>query len=906
MKKALIFIVVLIVVAAAGYYAYDKYLRADDPPLWDFIPENALLIYESNAVAEVWNNTKAKEVSSTFSQMEAYLSLDGDLKLLDSLSGKNGALGRLLSRQLLISVHSGSKTELGVVYYLKVDDPSASSTLGSLIDHFKKISGANFSSRKYLRSEINEIKFKTATFSYIIDRNTFVGSFTPFLIEDVLRLQREGGVGFEERFSNLQKLPKLSKDDGNLYVNAEDLNFLFNTFISSSVPRSNPIANLASSMFLDVTINENSLLLNGFTLADDDQFLSIFGRQEPETNNLKYYVPNITSHFVQYVFSDKEAWFEDVDTYWNSRQQDYKNLQTDMLKSLNITTGQLTSWIGNNIAIAHFPKRASSHVDYLAYLHTEDANEGLNEINELSERVALANGDSVYAESYSTYEIRQLEMKNFIHQALSPLLPKSEETYYILIDDYLIFSNTIQRLKSLVQDIESENTWGRSVNYNLFLQNTLEEANLTYIANIPLSWAGLTENLSAPWQAFVNNDGEVLKNFQMASVQFSKLDDNFYTSIAVSHQPKEVRKPTSNFRASSSRELGEKVISKPWIVKNHISNLFEVALQDSSYNFKLFGEDGDLKFKDSLAAPIVDEIDQIDYYKNGKLQYFFVTNDKFYIIDRLGNYVENFPIGLTAKNPVYSRVIDYDKTRRYRFLIADDRGNIYLYNKEGTTLEGWNPRALGGALANGPFHIRVRKKDCFVAILKNGQVAIMNRRGEFMPGFPIDLNARIESDVFVKMGSDLSKTTLVTVSRDGRLMEFNLTGEVIQTNQLYKPTKDSRFRLVPDALGKSYIIVRRDLNRVVIVDQNLNEILAKDYLSAEEMMVQYYDFNLENKLYAITDPVQGFTYLYNSAGELVNSQPIDSENEIGVLFSEADNLYKIYSTTGNSFKILQF
>ena len=43
------------------------------------------------------------------------------------------------------------------------------------------------------------------------------------------------------------------------------------------------------------------------------------------------------------------------------------------------------------------------------------------------------------------------------------------------------------------------------------------------------------------------------------------------------------------------------------------------------------------------------DVHQIDLYKNGKLQLLFNTQSKLHLIDRNGNNVEQFPIGLVAK-----------------------------------------------------------------------------------------------------------------------------------------------------------------------------------------------------------------------------------------------------------------
>ena len=51
----------------------------------------------------------------------------------------------------------------------------------------------------------------------------------------------------------------------------------------------------------------------------------------------------------------------------------------------------------------------------------------------------------------------------------------------------------------------------------------------------------------------------------------------------------------------------------------------------------------------AIRGIILDNINQIDFYKNKKIQYVFNTEDSLYIIDRLGQNVEDFPLSLGQK-----------------------------------------------------------------------------------------------------------------------------------------------------------------------------------------------------------------------------------------------------------------
>src|SRR5690606_25942662 len=136
--------------------------------------------------------------------------------------------------------------------------------------------------------------------------------------------------------------------------------------------------------------------------------------------------------------------------------------------------------------------------------------------------------------------------------------------------------------------------------------------------------------------------------------------------------------------------------------------------------------------------------------------YIFSTQDAIHIIDRLGNYVPPYPLYLKGKNIQHLSVVDYDRSKRYRFLVSDYDGKLWMYDKSGANLEGWTPRDVGGALLTPPRHHRIKGRDYILAIRKDGLVHLYNRRGEMMKNFPLDLQGKPMGDYFLEMGADMA------------------------------------------------------------------------------------------------------------------------------------------------------
>jgi hypothetical protein len=898
LKKTAILFTILIIVATAAYLGYNKYYEESNRSIWEYVTSDAAFVFESNNTFETFDKLQRSDLGGSLNKLVEFKEIRNQYFSKDSTDNFSN---KLLNGSLLISAHVTSNSTLGYTFFINLNVKGRQEAFLSLLEKNKKEKTSKSSSRVYQGRVIEEIKVKSGILSYFIDNNILVCSLKPFLVEDVIRVINGDKIdSFLDSNLQLSSIPKLSNDDGNVYVNFNNLNKIIQIFKSE---RDSAIEGWANNSFFDLSFTENKLFLNGFTLSDKNDFLNTFIDQIAVNDRFDYYIPTSASEATKYLTSDAKSWFNKLLIFWNVKAPDYVLIRNDFLKTYNYDVEESYSWIKDGLCSVIFDDGPTAFK--LLYVSTTDVNQALNQLNIFAEKTSLAFGDSLYSESYGDYNIREIKIEDFPLKVFGPDYDGYETTYYLPLGGNIVFGNSIEVLKNLLVSVENEETWGRSVAYNNFFESGIEETNVSIVYNLQRMWPRVNKVFKPEWKDFLNKNAQALKSFKLASIQYSRVDDNFYTSVSLLHEqkPSAVEKPFYN--VSQSLSFISPISTKPYVVKNHNTNRLEVIIQDSLNNLGLISTEGKKLWSTKIDDAILSDIVQIDYYNNKKLQYFFATKNSLYIIDRLGNKVDNYPIHLDY-NIQYASVVDYDNSKKYRFLLNDDRGNLHLLNKEGRELEGWRPMVMSGKLSSKPFHIRVRGKDCIVALQQDGKLVAWNRRGGVMKGFPLQLDDRFDTDIFVAMGSDFSKTYLHILSRSGRLYKINLEGQIQSSEELYKQTKEARFQIVPDALKKSYIIARQETNRLVIVDAMKKEILEKDYLGSDKLKIQYYYFTPDNQIYVVTDPVQEFAYIYRSDGSLVNSTPIDSDKEVGILFSESKNQFTVYTVANDIFKLLSF
>ena len=79
----------------------------------------------------------------------------------------------------------------------------------------------------------------------------------------------------------------------------------------------------------------------------------------------------------------------------------------------------------------------------------------------------------------------------------------------------------------------------------------------------------------------------------------------------------------------------------------------------------------------------------LDYYANGKLQILFGSGSSIYLIDRLGHYVNGFPVDLGKTILLGPDVYDFNGTNAYNIMVLHKDNTIEMYNLKGRKPSAW-------------------------------------------------------------------------------------------------------------------------------------------------------------------------------------------------------------------------
>ncbi|MBT8321045.1 MAG: ribonuclease HII, partial [Eudoraea sp.] len=175
--------------------------------------------------------------------------------------------------------------------------------------------------------------------------------------------------------------------------------------------------------------------------------------------------------------------------------------------------------------------------------------------------------------------------------------------------------------------------------------------------------------------------------------------------------------------------LDAEAATTPQFVINHRNRKKEIVVQDETNKLYLISGEGKVLWKKQLDSRIQGDIQQVDLYKNGRLQLAFTTNEQFLVLDRNGKEVEPFTMSFKGGNLNPLAVFDYENNRNYRFVVTQGR-KIYMYNRRGQIVSGYTYTEAAAMVLREPQHFRIGSRDYLVFQLEDGSLRILNRVGK--------------------------------------------------------------------------------------------------------------------------------------------------------------------------------
>jgi antitoxin component YwqK of YwqJK toxin-antitoxin module len=245
--------------------------------------------------------------------------------------------------------------------------------------------------------------------------------------------------------------------------------------------------------------------------------------------------------------------FDDFYDFYNKLTEQYKSGNPGEIediagnvalleKFLGISIKEnFTDYIGSEIALVKLrPGINTRPEDVVAVVHSKNMQKTTEGWNKIVERIGKRTVVKFKTENYKNFDIRILERRGFFKLFFGKLFNQLEKPYFTYIEDYVVFSNSLETLKTIIDDYVLGNTLSHRTEFMNFKDNFDTKSNLTIFIQTPKIYENLYLYSSPEDRQAVHENKDFILSFAMFGFQLVSDGDLFKTKLMAFHDPNAV------------------------------------------------------------------------------------------------------------------------------------------------------------------------------------------------------------------------------------------------------------------------------------------------------------------------------------------------------------------------------
>ncbi len=888
--------VLLVAIVFVGVFATVRKNHLPESDVYTTVPEDAAILVETSNVYDFLTETRRENpIWRELQGLDAIQELDGIMGDLVPILEQLPAFVSAIDRSVVFSGHKTGKDQISFLTYIKIKQrqelQSIEKSISKDISYVKELS-----SRKYSGEELNKLTFQDslqqAPLFYAVVKDVLVFGRSSMLVENAIRQSDieqnlRANPEFEEVYQTAGK-----NVFANVYINLETFPEVASFLLSAPYQeflQDQPL--LDNWVELDMNLKEDALLFNGFTSENDsaENYLRLFLNQEPVESEIVSVLPATTSVFFSLGMSDFASFQDDYYQFQvaNKSADERVNYFTELNRSYQVDFERLfKSIVHKEVAYGFADLDNNTPIDepflILRVQSRATAKEKLVKVLKSMKGTHRYSASPIRIDSETSFDVIKLPVDDLFGHLLGGMFADGSFQYIAFFDNYMFVAQSRGELYKLLHYNVLGKTLDKDKRFHQFADYLSAKSNIFVYGNLFRAPDVLGRFLNEGLSKQLVTNAETFRKFQGVALQIRKSNDLLFNNLFLKYTP-DMKEEAQTLWES---HLDTVINFKPQLVENHYTKEHEIFVQDLNHNIYLINKVGRVLWKLKLDEPIIGQVHQVDYYKNGKLQLLFSTPSKLHLIDRNGNYVERYPIKLRSNATAGLALFDYDKNRDYRIFIPCENKRVYLYNIDGTINEGWQFAGTDTRVTNPVQHIRINTRD-YILLHDKYRVYILNRRGQVRVPLKEQFAVSERNSFYLYQNGT---TGFVTTDTAGVVRVIDEKGNL--TTKEFGEYSPKHFFLFEDldADGKrDYIFV--DGDELEIFKEKGDKLF--DYTFDHEVTEApaYYYFSYNDRKLGVADRQAEEIYLFDSEGEQYDGFPLQGSTPFTIGFLGNDHKY---------------
>jgi len=630
-KRSLLFLIITFIISFGLYQVYVFYFDNNDNIQSIYlVPKDAVYIIESQKPINNWDDISKSDIWKHLNTNTYFNTLAKNLNKLDTIfKQKQGVFNRIGNREILISAHVYAPKQYGFLYLV---DLQKIAKLNVVKNNLNTIINSNYkvSKRHYKEHEITEIydlkNHETLYISFI--KNQMIASYTHTLVEASIDQYSNPEIGRNLNFIEVKKHVGYN-DMFRLYFQYDYLDEFVNVFSDTPGDVTKTLSKSLEFSGFSFDLEKNAIVANGITNTNNQAstYLKALQKSGQGKRTIKNVVPNNTAIYLSFGFKSFEDFYSNFETIQKENPEQFKSYvegtsQIESFLKINLKT-HFMSWIDDEIALIQLHSNVSdSKKDIALILKTKAIDDAKDNLDFLLEQIRKRTPVKFKEVNYKGYAINFMSIKGFFKILLGDLFSNIEKPYFTIIEDYVIFSNEPNTLKSIINAYTNKETLNYFKAFNDFNKRFDNRSSVFAYINTPNLYNTAYDFVDIATKKQLKTNKDYFICFPQIGIQLTPSKNDFKSQLILEYQTPDKVKSSYTFDDAKPKT----VITTPTslteenINKDTVFNIPELYPSDLTARvFTKKYSNGNTKFsvelKDGLKHGSYEA-----YYQNGNLK----------------------------------------------------------------------------------------------------------------------------------------------------------------------------------------------------------------------------------------------------------------------------------------------
>jgi len=632
MKKRSLFLLIITFIISYGLYqVYVFYFDNNDNIQSIYlVPKDAVYIIESQKPINNWDDISKSDIWKHLNTNTYFNTLAKNLNKLDTIfKQKQGVFNRIGNREVLISAHVYAPKQYGFLY---VVDLQKIAKLNVVKNNLNTVINSNYkvSKRHYNEHEITEIydlkNHETLYISFI--KNQMIASYTHTLVEASIDQYSNPEIGRNLNFIEVKKHVGYN-DMFRLYFQYDYLDEFVNVFSDTPGDLTKTLSKSLEFSGFSFDLEKNAIVANGITNTNNQAstYLKALQKSGQGKRTIKNIVPKNTAIYLSFGFKSFEDFYSNFETIQKENPEQFKSYvegtsQIESFLKINLKT-HFMSWIDDEIALIQLHSNVSdSKKDVALILKTKAIDDAKDNLDFILEQIRKRTPVKFKEVNYKGYAINFMSIKGFFKILLGDLFSNIEKPYFTIIDDFVIFSNEPNTLKSIINAYTNKETLNYFKAFNDFNKRFDNRSSVFAYINTPNLYNTAYDFVDIATKKQLKTNKDYFICFPQIGIQLTPSKNDFKSQLILEYQTPDKVKSSYTFDDAKPKT----VITTPTslteenINKDTVFNIPELYPSDLTARvFTKKYSNGNTKFsvelKDGLKHGSYEA-----YYQNGNLK----------------------------------------------------------------------------------------------------------------------------------------------------------------------------------------------------------------------------------------------------------------------------------------------